>query len=185
VRFIKKKKLVFKNQVYKAYSNYIKSKHYIIKDYLTLEVVGKKIGGVCCIILNKKKIGLMKVYSPILNQYLYSLVQGFCDKKEKPLTAVKREIIEETGFKIKKENIKFLTKILPMHSLINSKLAIYYSFLERLNLSDFKLRQKEIGTGKMYFFDLKQINKMLEKPYKFDLISYAVISYFLFKNKTF
>ena len=55
MQIIKKKKLVFKNQVYKAYSNYIKSKHYIIKDYLTLEVVGKRFGGVCCIVSNKKK----------------------------------------------------------------------------------------------------------------------------------
>ena len=80
-----KKKLVFKNQVYKVYSNYIKSKHYVVKDYLSLEVNGKKFGGVCCIII-LKKIGLMKVYSPILKK-LFSLVQGFCDKNEAPLNA--------------------------------------------------------------------------------------------------
>ena len=185
MQIIKKKKLVFKNQVYKAYSNYIKSKHYIIKDYLTLEVVGKRFGGVCCIVSYKKKIGLMKVYSPILNQYLYSLVQGFCDKNETSSIAIKREIFEETGVKVDKKNIKYLNKILPMHSLVKSKLAIYFADLKNLDSSDFKLRQKELGTGKIYFFNLKQIKKMLKKPHTFDLISYAAISYFLIVKKTF
>jgi len=185
VQIIKKKKLVFKNQVYKAYSNYIKSKHYIIKDYLTLEVAGKRFGGVCCIISNKKKIGLMKVYSPILKQYLYSLVQGFCDKNETSSVAIKREILEETGLKIDKKNIRYLCKILPMHSLVKSKLAIYFASLKNLDSSNFRLRQKEVGTGKIYFFNLKKIKKMLEKPHTFDLISYAAISYFLIMKKTF
>ena len=183
MQFVKKKKLIFKNQVYKVYSNYIKSKHYIVNDYLSLEVTGKKYGGVCCLIINKKKIGLMKVYSPILKKNLFSLVQGFCDKDENPLNAIKREILEETGIKVIKKNIKYLNKILPMHSLINSKLAIYFTNLKKLNLYDLKKRKKEIGTGKIYFYNFKQIKKMLKKPYIFDLISYATISYYFNINK--
>ena len=37
---IKKRKLIFQNQVYKVYSNYIKSKTINIKDYLSIEVQG-------------------------------------------------------------------------------------------------------------------------------------------------
>ena len=127
----------------------------------------------------------MKVYSPILKQYLYSLVQGFCDKNETSSVAIKREILEETGLKIDKKNIRYLCKILPMHSLVKSKLAIYFASLKNLDSSNFRLRQKEVGTGKIYFFNLKKIKKMLEKPHTFDLISYAAISYFLIMKKTF
>ena len=72
-----------------------------------------------------------------------------------------------------------------MHSLIKSKLAIYFTHLKNLDSSDFKLRQNELGTGKIYFFNLKQIKKMLKKPHTFDLISYAAISYFLIIKKNY
>ena len=53
---IKKRKLIFKNQVYKVYSNYIKSKTINIKNYLSIEVKGKVYGGVCCVLLNKIRL---------------------------------------------------------------------------------------------------------------------------------
>ena len=46
-----------------------------------------------------------------------------------------------------------------MHSLVKSKLAIYFTYLKNLDSSNFKLRQKELGTGKNLFFNLKQIKK--------------------------
>ena len=180
---IKKKRLIFKNQVYKVYSNYIKSKDYTVKDYLSLEVEGKKFGGVCSIIQNNKKIGLMNVYSPISKKKIFSLVQGFCNKNENSMNAIKREILEETGINVRKHDIKYLNKILPMHSLINSKLACFHIKLKKINISDFKNREKEIGSGKINFYNISQIKKMLKKPYKFDLISYALISYFLIERK--
>ena len=63
-----KKKLIFKNQVYKVFSNHIKSKTIDIKNYLSLEVKGKNYGGVCCILVYKDMIGLMKVFSPIVKK---------------------------------------------------------------------------------------------------------------------
>ncbi len=182
---IKKKKLVFKNQVYKVYSNYIKSKHYVVKDYLSLEVNGKKFGGVCCIIIVNKKIGLMKIYSPILKKKLFSLVQGFCDKNEAPLNAIKREILEETGINVDKKNINYLNKIFPMHSLIKSQLGIYYANLKYYNPVDLKKRVKEVGTGKINFYSFQEIKKMIKKPHHFDLISYTAIVYYFIINKFF
>ena len=87
---IKKRKLIFKNQVYKVYSNYIKSKTINIKDYLSIEVKGKVYGGVCCILTKKNKIGLMNAYSPLARRNFYSLAQGFTDYKEDIKTAIKR-----------------------------------------------------------------------------------------------
>ncbi len=180
---IKKKRLIFKNQVYKVYSNYIKSKDYTVKDYLSLEVEGKKFGGVCSVIQNNKKIALMDVYSPISKKKIFSLVQGFCNKNENSINAIRREILEETGINVRKQDIKYLNKIFPMHSLINAKLACFHVQLKKINNSDFKRREKEIGSGKINFYNISQIKKMLKKPYNFDLISYALISYFLIERK--
>lgn len=180
---IKKKRLIFKNQVYKVYSNYIKSKDYTVKDYLSLEVEGKKCGGVCSIIQNNKKIGLMDVYSPISKKKILSVVQGFCNKNESCIDAITREILEETGINVRKQHIKYLNKIFPMHSLINAKIACFHLQLKNIDSSDFKKRKKEIGSGKINFYNISQIRKMLKKPYNFDLISYALISYFLIERK--
>ena len=119
------------------------------------------------------------------NNDSWSLPKGHVEEGETVLRAAKREIFEETGINIDKKDIKYLNKILPMHSLVKSKLAIYFTSLKNLNSSDFKKRQKEVGTGKIYFFSLKHIKKMLKKPYTFDLISYAAISYFLITKKPF
>ena len=127
---IKKKRLIFKNQVYKVYSNYIKSKDYTVKDYLSLEVEGKKFGGVCSIIQNNKKIGLMNVYRPISKKKIFSLVQGFCNKNENSMNAIKREILEETGINVRKIDIKYLNKILYIYLIFESlSLEVPITFL--------------------------------------------------------
>ena len=177
---IKKKKLVFKNQVYKVYSNYIKSKHNYVKDFLSLEVKGKKFGGVCCIIIKKKKIGLMKIQSPILQKSLYSLVQGFCNSKENIFQSVKREVLEETGMSISLKKFNYLCHVLPMQSLIDSKLAIFSTKLGSKSDYNYMKRIHEIGSGKLYFFSYTDVKKMLKKPNAFDLISFSALSYFLF-----
>ena len=100
---IKKRKLIFINQVYKVYSNYIKSKRINVTDYLSIEVKGKIFGGVCCLIFKNDSIGLMKVYSPITKKFFYSLVQGFTEPNEKVKDSIMREIQEEVGLKFKKK----------------------------------------------------------------------------------
>ena len=52
---VKKKKLIFKNQVYTVYSNLIKNKTEYVKDYLSIEVRGNVYGGVCCVLTKNNK----------------------------------------------------------------------------------------------------------------------------------
>lgn len=173
---IKNKKLIFKNSVYRVFSNTIVSKKSLIKNYLSLEVVGRDYGGVCCLIKKKRSFGLMRIYSPISKKYIYSIPQGFVEKNEKIKNAVIREVYEETGYKFLNNLYKKKYFIHPMHSLINSKLAVYEvninSDKEILLKNHF---QKEIGVGKINFFKQKRIKQLLKKPNNFDLITLAVI----------
>jgi 8-oxo-dGTP pyrophosphatase MutT (NUDIX family) len=177
---IKKKKLIFKNQVYRVFSNEIRSKSLRVKDYLTLEVKGKKYGGVCCIIIHKNKIGLMKTYSPIVRKFFFSLPQGFTNYNENIKHAIKREVLEETGIKLEKKELIKICEIYPIQSLIKSKLAVFYSktkFHKKLKKEEIS---EEIGTGKLFFFTFQEIKKMLKKTNNFDLITFSALSYFLF-----
>jgi len=177
---IKKRKLIFKNQVYKVYSNYIKSKTINIKDYLSIEVKGKVYGGVCCILIRKNKIGLMKAYSPLAQRNFYSLAQGFTDYKEDIKTAIKREVSEETGINLRKNNFKKICELYAVQSLINSKLAVFVAKLKDFDKNYSKNIVKEISVGKLNFFNIKTLKQMLKKPNKFDLVTYSTLCYYLF-----
>ena len=174
-----KKKLVFKNSVYKVYSNFIKSKDFFVKDFLSLEVKGKSFGGVCCIIVKNRKIGLMKVQSPLHKRNFFSLVQGFCDHKENSLKAIKREVLEETGISTNAKNFKYHSYIYPMHSLIRSKLAIYSVRLNSTHDTKGLKKINEIGVGEINFFDFSKVKKMLKEPFLFDLITFSALNYYL------
>lgn len=131
---IQKKKKFFQNQVYKAYTSDVIKKNLITKNFLTLEVVNKykNYGGVSCLIINHEgKIGLMKVKSPFVKGYFYSVVQGFLNKKETPLKSIQRELKEEIGLSLKKKNIKKLCNFYPIISLINTKMNCYYAKINR------------------------------------------------------
>ena len=177
---IKKRKLIFKNQVYKVYSNNIKSKRINIKDYLSIEVKGKTFGGVCCLIFKNNSIGLMKIYSPITKKFFYSIVQGFTEPNETAKDSIKREVQEEAGFKFKKKNFKKLCELYPIQSLIKSKLAVYKVDFNNQDKNFPKKIISEIGVGRLNFFKIKKIIQMIKKPQTFDLISYSALTYFLF-----
>ena len=177
---IKKRKFIFKNQVYKVYSNYIKSKTINIKDYLSIEVKGKVYGGVSCILINKGRVGLMKSYSPIAKKDFFSLPQGFTNSNENIKIAVIREVLEETGINLKKQNLKKLCEFYPIQSLIKTKLAIFFSRIKINNKNFSKNVVDEIGVGKLIFFEAAKLKKMLKKSNNFDLISYSALCYYLF-----
>lgn len=180
---IKKRKLIFKNQVYKVYSNYLKFKSSVIKDYLSIEVKGKVYGGVCSILIYKNKIGLMKSYSPIINKYFFLLPQGFTDSNEDVRNAVKREVFEETGINIKKKDFKKICEFYPIQSLIKSKLAVFYSKIDKEIDSVSENIQDEIGVGRLSFFKYSEVKKMLKNSSSFDLISFSSLTYFFFEYK--
>tara|TARA_B100001173_G_scaffold229849_1_gene199744 strand:+ start:210 stop:758 length:549 start_codon:yes stop_codon:yes gene_type:complete len=178
-----KKKKIFSNEVFDVYkNNFILKNKQLVKDYLSVEPNKKfnKSGGVMVLPIQNQKIGLMKVYYPIINNYLFSLPQGFCDKGEIFKNAAKRELEEETGFIVKKKNLQLLTKFYPNPSMINSKITIFIT-------SDLtkKVRKKscnvEIGVGKMSFFSENQIMSLIRKK-NFDLISLSAILFYYLKK---
>jgi len=177
---VKKKKLIFKNQVYTVYSNLIKNKTESIKDYLSIEVRGNVYGGVCCVLTKNNKIGLMKIYSPIAKRYFYALAQGFSNHNEDVKLSIKREVLEEIGINFQKKDFKKICEFYPIHSLIKTKLAVFEAKLRSQDKDYSKNVVEEIGVGKLNFFNVRKLKNMLKKSNNFDLISYSALCYFLF-----
>ncbi len=53
-------------------------------------------------LIDNNTVVMMKQFRPTLRKYIYELPAGTIDPGEKPLVTVKRELIEETGFRAKK-----------------------------------------------------------------------------------
>lgn len=49
-------------------------------------------------LLNKDTVLMLRQYRPTIQRYIYELPAGTIDPPEKPLTCVRRELQEETGF---------------------------------------------------------------------------------------
>jgi ADP-ribose pyrophosphatase YjhB (NUDIX family) len=60
----------------------------------------------------KDTILLIKEYRLALKNFSWGLPGGFIEKNERPITTAKRELLEETGIKIKKEKVKLILKFI-------------------------------------------------------------------------
>lgn len=181
-QIIKKKKF-FQNRVYKAFSNNIVKNNIITKKFLTLEVLHKykDIGGVSCLIINhENKIGLMNVYNPIIKKKYYSVVQGFCGKKETPSQSIKREIKEEIGASINIKDLKHLCNFYPILSLIDTKMKSYFLKINKKIVFNKNFIEDEIGIDQLIFYKKKKVKELMKNPSKFDIVSYLLLSYYFF-----
>ena len=81
---------------------------------------------------NKKEIILIKQFRPLINKYTIELPGGLKDKNISHYDAAKKELYEETGFKIKTK-MKFLCKNYIDIGRLNNQMYGYYA-----EINDFK-----------------------------------------------
>ncbi|MEM0480620.1 MAG: NUDIX hydrolase [Candidatus Aenigmatarchaeota archaeon] len=134
------KELKGKNVVFKILK--INKKIYDLVEYPSVAVI---------IPVIENKILLVKQYRIPFRRYVWEVPAGKIEKKEKPITAAKRELLEETGYKGK---LKFIGKFLVSPGVSNE---IFYFFLatKLKKIEDFN--RKEIKEVKTF-----EIDKVLE-----------------------
>ena len=67
--------------------------------------------------------------------------------------------------------------------MIKSKLAVFYSKIDKEIDSVRENIQDEIGVGKLSFFKYSEVKKMLKNSSSFDLISFSSLTYFFLEYK--
>ena len=73
--------------------------------------------------LSKNKVIILKQFRPVIGSYIYELPAGTLEKNERPAVCVRREMVEETGYKAKK--ITKLGVIVPVPGYSTEKIFIY------------------------------------------------------------
>lgn len=170
------KKLISSNSRFKIYFDSLKIKNKLINNFLMIRPIIKKkdkVVGICVIPEVKKKFGIMQVWRHQFNQHIWQAPTGFAEKNEKLETTAIKELLEETGLKCEKKNLKYLGKIIPDAGLIEGKIIMY------LALKCKKITHKivpEIGANKIHFFKRLQIYKMLNSNQIISASSHVALS---------
>ena len=104
----------------------------VVKDVVTIDDNSTSIrevvlhnGGVCIALKDKdNKFFVEKQFRYPFNDTLYEFPAGKIEKGEDPLEAIKREVVEETGYSAK--NIKYYGYIAPTCGYSSEKIYLYY-----------------------------------------------------------
>ena len=146
------------------YQFLIKSLNKKIKPYkINREILG--VGDVVfalCYSPEEKKFYFIKQFRPFYyvrnEKYKFELVGGLVDKGESLTQALKREIKEEIGVKIRK--LKKLTKYCPVPGYSDEIVNVYYAEVEKIKNSQIynKSENEEIKVSKLTLDQLKKIN---------------------------
>ncbi len=116
-----------------------------------------------CFSPEEKKFYLIKQFRPfyfVRNKTLkYEIVGGLVDKGESLITALKREIKEEIGVKIKK--IVKLTTYCPVPGYSDEIVHVYYAEVEKIQIKSLynKNENEEIKIFKLSLAEIKKINE--------------------------
>lgn len=102
----------------------------------------------------KNNVYLINEYKYAVKKFMYQLPSGGIGKKEKPLQAAKRELLEETG--LKSRNWKLLGITNPFPTTVTTTVHLYLA----TNLK--QVKKPEAGVN-LYKFPLSKVLKMISE----------------------
>jgi ADP-ribose pyrophosphatase len=156
-----KRSIACKNAKWNVFFDHISDGENEVVDYLVVEPSVKyenDITGIGTLPLKNGKIGLISVYRIAVKQVMWELPRGFIDPDEVPVTAAKRELIEETGLECSDENMIPLGTVVPESSTLAARMCLFAA----LDCSETSaVTFDEIGLGKIKYFSLAEIKQMV------------------------
>lgn len=110
---------------------------------------------VYCMIINDKKEVLLQKRSATkkLNPNIYAITAGHVDAGEDFETAIIREVKEELGLDIKKEELKKYTDNEVKIRERNSNISVYYYIKRNIKEDEFKIQEEELSEVKWFRID--------------------------------
>jgi ADP-ribose pyrophosphatase len=124
-------------------------------------------------ILPDKKILLIRQYRHATRQYMWELVAGRIDAGEKPKEAALREMIEETGYRVKK--LRVFLDVFPTPGFLEERM--YILLAEGLTAGEATPEEDERIEAKA--FTRKELEKMIEANVIRDAKTIAGVLYYL------
>jgi 8-oxo-dGTP pyrophosphatase MutT (NUDIX family) len=149
-----------------------------VKEYFILEpkvIRGNRVGGVAILPIVGHKIGLVEIYRPTLKKNCWELPHGFIDTNESDVAAAVRELREETGIVTDESDCIYLGNVAPDAGIIGATMSVYFA----QNASVSTNVMPELGLKRVKFFNMLEVNEMIDRSVITDGITLATLLKYL------
>jgi len=99
-----------------------------------LEEVNSNNGAVVLLLKDNEKFIFIKTYRKAVNSIVIELPRGYGNNNESSTSTAIRESFEETGYKIKKHNIKKIGSVNPNSAILSSTVDIFFAKVSTVDL---------------------------------------------------
>jgi len=145
--------------------------HYLIEN-------NSNNGAVILILEDNKNFILVKNYRKAIDKIVIELPRGYGENNESSLDTALRESLEETGYKISKNNITKLGSINPNSAILSSEIDIYFA---NVTTKD-KIKDSDLEVIDIIKINKNNIKQMILKGKIKDAFSLSAISLYEIKN---
>jgi len=175
---IKNKKLIAKNSKFSIYYYHLVEKNgEELENYLVVKPnidafndSGKMVTGVVIAPVVDNKIGLIRIYRPALDAFLYEFPHGLIESGETIGYSALRELVEETGLSVDSRDFHQLGFITPDPGIVAARIQCYAA----LNCQYSKPIQHELGLSGLIFKSELEIERMILSSEIEDAITISV-----------
>ena len=172
---IHSKSLIAQNEVFNLFfCNVSDSNGINVPNYLVVEpkTIGEQlIAGVAVLPIVDKKIALIKIERPALRGHFWEIPHGSIEPKESEETACIRELREETGIVVDKNELTFLTRIAPDSGILGGIVAIYHVEAAYPSV----MVEPEFGLQKVQLFNKNEVLDLISTNKLVDSFSLVAI----------
>ncbi|MDB5763988.1 MAG: hydrolase [Herminiimonas sp.] len=173
---LRSRQLVCENTVFSVFVDHIVGKEGLeVPRYLSVlpkNVVGDSISGVAVLPVMNGKLGLIRIFRHPLGRWSWEAPKGMVEAGEELPFAALRELREETGFSVPRENLVDLGAIAPEPGVLKGRIRLFSAALAG---STGGKADGEIGHGEMAFFTREEVIKLIESGEIEDACTLAIM----------
>lgn len=126
-----------------------------------IDEIGKKLSGVSIVVMMDEKILLLKEFRMAVNKNVYNLCSGMIEEGETIEECVRRELLEETGLKLKRI-IDILPPSFAAVAISDVKTQLVFVEVETIPEGEFHGKTSANEEISAAFYTKEQVRKMLE-----------------------
>jgi len=135
-------------------------------------------GAVILILEDNKNFILVKNYRKAIDKIVIELPRGYGEENETSLDTALRESLEETGYKINKENITKLGSVNPNSAILSSEIDIYFAKVSQRD----KIKDSDSEVIDIVKINKNSIKKLILNGEIKDAFSLTAISLYKLNN---
>lgn len=156
-KYLKNYELIYINRAGK------KKKYEMVsrREINAIDEIGKQSSGVSIVVMMDEKLLLLKEFRMAVNKNVYNLCSGMIEEGETIEECVQRELLEETGLKLKKI-IDILPPSFAAVAISDVKTQLVFVEVETVPEGEFHGRTSANEEISAAFYTKEQIRKMLE-----------------------